>query len=591
MRKFLNINFYSNIFTKTNLFLIPLFSLILSQLFSFNFKFQINLETNFIFFFINYLLWFFVLIFSISLFKKRSSSLNFYISLFSLFTLTNFFKIKFFNLFFRLNDIYLINETAKFVFDSIKQLKIVEIIFVFGTLILFVKTIVNIKNKVVNQNPPLAIRFVLFLISTFILTFPVFFPTQFKNLLAKSKIEIYIWGPIENCKNNGILFCFYDDLKNVKNPPPINYNQQTIHQIFSVVNSLLSSRENLELVERSGFRPNIIVILSEALWDVTKLPNTKFSKDPISNIRQDITSTLISPTIGNATANVEFELLTGFSNYFLNGMIPYSQAVRKDMPTLFTAFKEQGYQTTAIHPYFAPMYNRPQVYKNFGLDEYISMEKMIDVQTAGLFISDKTFIKEILKQYNATTKPQFIFALSMQNHFPFEKDIFGNPTIDIKSNLSPDNKSILQTYTQGINLSDDAYQNLKNELAKSDIPTIVIMFGDHLPLLNPGFQLYEEAEYNTSDQIKMRSTPITIWSNFGPKLDIEKSYLSPTFLGLEILKIANITPKHQFAFLESISQTDTVLQTNIPLKFTPKQISDYSLVQYDLIFGKQFSLK
>lgn len=585
------ISILSIFFRKINLFLIPLFSLILSQLFSFNFKFQINLETNFISFFINYLLWFFVLIFSISLFKKKSLSLIFYISLFFLFTLTNFFKIKFFNLFFRLNDIYLINETAKFVFDSIKQLKIVEIFIIFGTLILFVKTIVNIKNKVVNQNPPLAIRFILFLISTFILTFPVFFPTQFKTLLTKSKIEIFLWGPIENCKNNGILFCFYDDLKNIKNPPPINYNQQTIHQIFSEVNSLPSLRENLELVERSGFKPNIIVILSEALWDVTKLSNTKFSKDPIPNIRKDITSTLISPTIGNATANVEFELLTGFSNYFLNGMIPYSQAVRKDMPTLFTAFKEQGYQTTAIHPYYAPMYNRPQVYKNFGLDEYISMEKMNDVQTAGLFISDKTFIKEILKQYNSTTKPQFIFALSMQNHFPFEKDIFGNPTIDIKSNLSPENKSILQTYTQGINLSDQSYQDLKNELSKSDIPTIVILFGDHLPLLNPGFQLYQEAGYDISNQMIMRSTPITVWSNFDSKIDIKQSSLSPNFLGLEVLKLAQITPKHQFACLESISQTDTVLQSNIPNKFTPKQISDYNLVQYDIIFGKQFSLK
>lgn len=586
MKKFLKINFFSNIFTKLNLFLIPLFSLLLSQLFSFGFKFQINLQTNFKAFLINYLLWLFVFILSISLFKKRSRSLIFYLSFFSVFTLANFFKIKFLNLFVRLNDIYIIKETAKFVFDSIRQLKVIEILYLVVAVVLFTKTIVYIKDKITNQNPPLNIRFGLFLFSTFILTFPVFFSTQFKNLITKSKIEIYIWGPIENCKNNGILFCFYDDLKNIKNPPPVNYNQQTIHQIFSNIN--LTSEE---LKSDKLIKPNIIVILSEALWDVTKLPNTKFSKDPIANIRKDTTSTLISPTIGNATANVEFELLTGFSNYFLNGMVPYSQAVRKDMPTLFTAFKEEGYQTTAIHPYYAPMYNRPQVYKNFGLDEYISMDKMDDVEYAGLFISDKTFVKEILKQYNSTTKPQFIFALSMQNHFPFEKDNFGESTININSSLSSDNQDILQTYTEGINLSDDSYQNLKNELAKSDIPTIVILFGDHLPLLNPGFQLYEEAGYSTSDQTKMRSTPITIWSNFGPKLDIRQSHLSPTFLGLEILKIADITPKHQFAFLESISQTDTVLQVNIPQKFTPKQISDYSLVQYDLIFGKQFSLK
>lgn len=179
----------------------------------------------------------------------------------------------------------------------------------------------------------------------------------------------------------------------------------------------------------------------------------------------------------------------------------------------------------------------------------------------------------------------------MQNHFPFETDRFPSHDIKVTTSLSADDKNIVQTYTDGINLSDKAYQVLKNEIAKSNRPTIIILFGDHLPLLSPGLELYQNANYDISDQIKMRSTPITVWSNFDPKINITQKYLSPSFLGLEILKMAKLEPKNQFLYLQSIASTDTVLQSNITPKFSPKQLKDYELIQYDLIYGKQYGLK
>lgn len=67
--------------------------------------------------------------------------------------------------------------------------------------------------------------------------------------------------------------------------------------------------------------------------------------------------------------------------------------------------------------------------------------------------------------------------------------------------------------------------------------------------------------------------------------------LSPNFLSLEILKLANITTKYQFSFLNSISQTDTFLNKNFVPKFNTDQIKNYELIQYDLIFGKQYGIK
>lgn len=578
-------------FKKNFYYLIPLIATYLIQSLSFSLGFRINILPTLMAIIINYFLWLIILFLLTSFFKKRYLSLIVFSSFFSILTLINRYKIKFLNHFFTINDINLVKELNNFLPSAIKQLGFKEILILIGIILLLISLMVVLKKKLKTKNPSFKIRSILFIVSTFVLIFPVIFPNQFKQIIKNFKIDVSIANPIDNCKNNGILFCFYDDFKNIRNPPPKDYNQQSINQIYSnIEKDLPSSREVPEHSEGSGFKPNIIVILSEALWDATQLPEVKYSQDPIKNIRADIKSTFISPVFGNMTANVEFGLLTGLSNYFLNGSVPYSQSVRQSMPSLFTAFKDEGYLTTAIHPFYASTYNRPTVYKYFGLDKFISIEDMSEYENAGPYVSAKSFTQEILKQFNSTDQSQFIFALSMQNHFPFESNRFPNHKIEIKSSLEPDNKDVLQTYIDGINLSDEYYAFLKQEIIKSKKPTIVIVFGDHLPLLNSDFDIYKKTGFDINNQTKMHSTPIAAFANFQTNFDFPKE-MSPNFLSLEILKSANILPKYQFAYLKSISNTSTVLNLNIPNKFTPDQLENYELIQYDLLFGKQFLLK
>ena len=462
-------------------------------------------------------------------------------------------------------------------------------------LISFLISIFLIKKIFKSKNPSIKIRLLLIIFSLIILFFPIFFTKKYNIFITNNKIDLYLWQPIINCNQNGILFCFYDDLKNIRNPSPENYNQQNINQIYSNLPSLKETSRNSEA---EGLKPNVIVIMSEALFDVTQLPEIKYSQDPIKNIRSDIKSTFISPIFGGATANVEFELLTSFSNFFLNGKIPYSQSIRKDMPSLFSLFKEQGYLTTTIHPFYGSVFNRITVYKHFSLDKFINLDNSSDYVNAGPFVSDQSFTTKVINQLNSSNQPQFIFAISIQNHASFEANRFPNHKINITSSLEGDNKSALQTYIDGINLSDESYLNLKNELNKSKKPTIIILYGDHLPFLGNDFDIYKKVDYIPNNQLdwsqedyrKMYSTPIAVFANFKTNFDFPKE-MSPSFLSLEILKSANITPKYQFSYLQSIFPTDSVLNVYIPPKFTPEQLKDYELVQYDLIFGKQYGLK
>ena len=307
---------------------------------------------------------------------------------------------------------------------------------------------------------------------------------------------------------------------------------------------------------------------------------------------------MISPQFGGGTVNVEFELATGFSNYFLPGKVPYSQSIHQDIPTIFTLFKEQDYLTTTIHPYLRSMFNRVSVYKHFGVDNFISIEDMSDYQKTGAYVSDQSFVQEIIKQFESTDQPQLIFSLSMQNHYPFEGHRFQENPIQVNDSLEKSDHESLETYINGTFYSDQAYLQLKQELEKSNKPTIVLLYGDHLPLLGTDFSIYKslgfvpqnQSEWGIDDYQKMFSTPISIWSNFDTNLEINTSTITPNFLSLEILKLAKITPKYQFSFIDSLQNTDTILNRNFSPKFSEQQLSDYQLIQYDLLYGKQYAL-
>ncbi len=570
-------------------FLIPIISLLLSQSISYFNQSGLNLVPEFIIMIpINYLLWLCLYVLCFSLFHKAYKSFFLYLFILTFFILINHYKIKFLHQVFVVTDLLQVKNLVSFFPNFINQPRVVIVLISTITSLsigyLFLKKYFHQKNSKIN-------RLVFLPISLFIPLIPFFFASQYNYFIQSKELPITRTNSIENCKKNGIIFCFFDDLKNFKTKTPKKYSKESVEKIFS------ESKNQEEKTSLSFEKPNIILILSEALFDATKLTNVKFDQDPIENIRTDIKSTLISPQLGGGTANVEFEVLTGLSNYFYDNTVPYSQLIRNNIPSLFTLFKEQGYQTTVIHPYFRYMYNRTVVYNYFGLDKFISIEDMSNYQKAGSYVSDRSFVNEILKEYNSTENPQFIFGLSMQNHYPFEPNRFLNHEVNFSDNLPTFEHQVLQSYVDGIFFSDQSYQFLKENILKSNKPTIVIYFGDHLPLLTTKGDIFNLLGYFTNEPIywsddenyKMHTTPIALYSNFSTSLDIIKQ-LSPNFLSLEILKLANINPKYQFSFLNSLSDTDTVLTKQFSPNFTQKQLDNYSVVQYDVVSGKQYLL-
>jgi len=70
-----------------------------------------------------------------------------------------------------------------------------------------------------------------------------------------------------------------------------------------------------EIIQTWDFQPDIIVLVSESFFDITKLPNVQYS-EPVNPFFQELKKVhhlkWLSPTFGGQTANAEFEMLTGF---------------------------------------------------------------------------------------------------------------------------------------------------------------------------------------------------------------------------------------------------------------------------------------
>lgn len=392
----------------------------------------------------------------------------------------------------------------------------------------------------------------------------------------------------------GFLFGLVSQLYN-DNEGYNDYNSTRIAEI----NNALPTYKNTD-----DFTPNVIMVLSEAFWDPTNLPGVQFQSDPLpffnSLSREYSSGHVLSPVYGGATANAEFESLTGLSTQFIKKDTPYTNVINRPLDSLASIYKRQGYNTAVVHSYHNWFYNRPTVYKYLGFDTFISGEFFNSPTMIGPFMDDKNLYESVINEMRSTEKPDFIYTITMLNHGPYSSDRFKSTPYDINSisgEMTEATRDILNTYTNSLKITDEAFEQLITNLSSFEEPTIVVFFGDHLPLLGEDYLVYKELNYfeseETASEYKRKySTPIVIWNNFGaPKEDL--GLISTNFIGDYVLKLSKKQGNSIFSSLGSLREEGI---TAIPKKryyedfgITETQIHDFKLMQHDVLIGNDYS--
>lgn len=297
--------------------------------------------------------------------------------------------------------------------------------------------------------------------------------------------------------------------------------------------------------EMAGQYPNIIVIMSEAFYDVNQFEGTvSYSEDPMSafeKVKEESSyGNVMVNVYGGSTHFSEFEFLTGWNTKGMHsGSCPYKDYFSKKQPAFAGYLKGKGYYTMAVHPYNGTFWDRYRAYPRMGFDKFIDRYQMTYTDMCG-YISDDSLTNEIIYQYEKNKereKPFFCFGVSIANHIAIlngeEKE---NAPDNIKvtfhdkeTGYGENKRKWFGEYVSGIAKSGEALQKLTDYFDKQKVPTVIVFFGDHAPsyaldLLRAGNQ-EESLAY---------STPYIIWDNFG--MDKEKGTdMNVSFLSAKLL--------------------------------------------------------
>lgn len=542
------------------------------------------------------------LIFNIIMAISNTENISLAITSFSvlLFSLVNKYKIRFRGDPFFPWDLALKKECSK-MGNYFKNLEttidgLFVIIFSLIVLILSPKTHLAFTTKTLN----LSIS-ILFILSILFRDFSLVRP-----LFNKLKLNEYSQQHDKFYDKNGFVLAFILNMKNFFNP---NMKEYSSEKILSILNDGIDRKIEPFNSSLDKKQPNIILLMNESFWDPSSMDKLHFFNEltpTINNLKKNSAfGSLVSPEFGGGTSNIEFEILTGHSMYFLpTGSMAFQSYLNKPIETLPLHLKRNGYKTIGLHSYERWFWQRESAYKFMGFDDFISCESFNNPEIKGCYISDIEFSKKVIEIYKNTSQPLFLYGITMQNHGPYQCSRYDKLDVDVESHLDNSSLAEVKTYAQGVHDGDKALKLLIDHFNNIDDPTIIVFFGDHLPMLGKNFSTFIKSGYineerpvnwSTEEKLKMASTPLIIWSNY-KNSNIDLGNISPSFLGPKILDYAGIKKSIYFDFLSDFTKTSSVLSSRIPNNFKntfekntfEKLVSQYRLLQYDQLFGKNY---
>jgi len=410
----------------------------------------------------------------------------------------------------------------------------------------------------------------------------------------------------QNYENNGFLFTFINRLNELKIDIPDKYSKA---QVNSIINNI-----EIQPQESVTTKPNIILIMNEAFYDPTELPNIQFSEDPVSffrSLQAEYTGgNIITSIFGGSTAQTEYEILTGNSVDFTGkDNIAYTRYIYEGMPSMVNILNSLGYESIAIHPYKKEFYSRDVVYSELGFDRFFSEKDFEEAEKTTTYISDRELYKKIIGEYEIKkqekSNPMFIHAVTMQNHGPYSSP-YDEHNITVEGErLSSDTKQLLERYSNLLKESDQALQELIDYFSKINEPTIIIMFGDHGPVVGEDYALYRElGVFSDVEDVQsnyiISHTPYMIWNNYGQKIN-SYTNIDASYLGSILLSEANMNCDTYFTYLYNqihllkafnekfyIDELNRIKSIEELSDEESNILEELWVLQYDRIFGERY---
>ncbi|MDD6070474.1 MAG: LTA synthase family protein, partial [Clostridiales bacterium] len=327
--------------------------------------------------------------------------------------------------------------------------------------------------------------------------------------------------------------------------------------------------------------PNIIVIQLESIFDTKYMKDFYASENPmpfLAKLKRKYSSGLFTvPAVGAGTANTEFEVQTGMSTQFFGaGEYPF-KTVMKDVSCDSMAYdlKRFGYATTGFHNNDATFYERYIDYSNLGFDVFAGMEHMYGLNyTPRGWAKDDVLDDLMIERIKQTEGRDYITTITVQGHGRYPKK-HTNTLTDLDCYFTGQyagdsaKQAAWEYYINMCKECDNMLENLVEKLERLDEPTVLFMYGDHLPSL--------ELQETDLDGITLYETEWVMWDNIGlrkEKKDL-KAYQASTYIFNRLGLKGGLMQNFHNKYMESENQED--------------YLKKLELLQYDTLYGNNYA--
>lgn len=404
--------------------------------------------------------------------------------------------------------------------------------------------------------------------------------------------------------NVGYTLGFIEVMKKNKVKAPDNYNENTIRE--------LAAKYSNDVENSDAVLPNFVVVMNEAYADLGDLGeiDTNIDYMPYYHSLTTTSDTAVGRTLvsvlGGNTCQSEYEFLTGNSLEFAPNTFPYTSEINGDIYSLVTTLRSQGYHAIATHPNVSTNWKRNVVYKYMQFDDLYFIDDYEDSEYIREFVSDKTMFDKILTWID-NSQPQFIFAVTMQNHGGYIEDAIrdGEPLPVVRKGAA--NTEGIDEYLSLIYESDKALKEFIEQLDALERPTVFVMFGDHFPMMTDEFEKYIVDEGNWQSEFEklqaQYATPYIVHANYDVDLSNIPEYLSVNYLASDILDACGLDMPPYNNYLLDLQQDIPALNTlgfmtkdgrwykysdGYPAEYAEK-FAEYNILQYNSIYKNAIS--
>lgn len=315
--------------------------------------------------------------------------------------------------------------------------------------------------------------------------------------------------------SKGFVYEFLHSIASARQGPPADYDREAALR-------LIDSRPDAAIPQER--RVNVLIFQMEAFSDLRKLgaegvsPAVYASFDRLA--AEGISGEMIANVFAGSTLNTERCFLTG------------SLRLREyggPAPSTVWYLDSQGYVTVGSHPNAQSFYNRVNVNRYLGFQDYWFSENHYEQALSALddpWNCDRVLFPEATEQLLSLAhegNSVFSFNVTLQGHGPYRDDalLFGEGWWTGEG-LSPPSACILNNYLGSVADSLDRLEQCAERLRDDEAPVVLLVYGDHKPWLGDDNSVYQELgiHLDLSDEEGFRnyySTPYLIWANEAAK--------------------------------------------------------------------------